>query len=135
MHQRLLLLALICLVNTGCAKRSSALVEGDPFNTQNVTVRDGRVPMPDSSKSVAVEGIPDGSQLTHTTYEYNRVQLSVDTDLTEPATQASATSEWWNSPAAMAAAKDDVKLPSNTGANGRVGHVSVSYGMGQIKSQ
>ncbi|HVJ85329.1 MAG TPA: hypothetical protein VM452_06770 [Caulifigura sp.] len=133
MPSRLLLLALTCLVNTGCAKRSAALVDGDPFNTPGATVRDSRVPMPDSSESVAVEGIPDDAQLTHTTYEYDRGQVAVDTDLAEASHQASATSEWWNSPAAMAAAKDDVKLPSNSGANGRVGHVSVSYGMGQIK--
>ena len=136
---RLMLLA-IGLIVTGCAKRSAAVVDGDPFITpqelqsQVATVTDGQIPAIDNSDEVVlVERVPDGTQVRQTIFVDRDDQRLSGVEVENPATSPPDKAEWWKSQAAIdATAKEGFEIAPTTSAQGRVGTVSMSYGMGQI---
>jgi hypothetical protein len=129
-----------------------------PVQRTIAVVENGRVPL-GNGESIGVEGVPDGTQLTlkkqyvttsgvlvadvdlldlDDAMSSKRSSLNGvvvgDVDLADPALSPPDKSEWWKSPAAVdAVAKDGIKVPPVTSAQGRVGTVSMSYGMGQTR--
>ncbi|HVJ67453.1 MAG TPA: hypothetical protein VM510_05680 [Caulifigura sp.] len=115
-----------------------------------VAVENGRIPMMGGG-SVAVEGVPDGTQVDLHTFvdkdgdllehievpELTAPSSNQQTVTTVNVAELQATppdkAEWWKSAAAVdAASKQAVKVPPASSTLGRVGTASVSYGMGQI---
>ncbi len=113
------------LLAGGCAKNSAAVVDGDPFQTHAAAIASHAASesiAPAATAPAATAQLPDAPAATVTTINVAELQNS-------PPDKA----EWWNSlPTAPEAAESGIKVPAASSVQGRVGHASVSYGMGQI---
>jgi hypothetical protein len=115
MHRRLVLLAIVCLSITGCA-RNSAIVEGDPFNssTREVTIDHRR-------SALAKSAPPAGAQARQTvTVDEHRIDGA---NFENPSKLAPEAAESWP---AEPPTKDGIKVP----VNARTGYFSAEYGVG-----
>jgi len=135
MPTRLLLLAVLCLVNIGCAKRSSSLVDGDPF----LAPSGSQVAFDSAATAPADPAMQGGPQIRETASVVDNSVRGVEIDYATGATSTSPPekTEWWHTASAGQASaqtavvmKDDIKVPESSSVNGRVGHFSVDYGMG-----
>jgi hypothetical protein len=144
MHRQLLLTAFTCLCAAGCAK-NSAVVAGDPFLSPNqsaskVAVAETAAP-PKQTVSLDEHRInqanfeePAGIATTgaRPTFAEQNVPME-QTAVAESSLAPPDKSEWWKTqPGASQPATDGIKVPAQSSANGRVGTVSMSYGMGQM---
>jgi hypothetical protein len=138
MPTRLLLLALTCLANAGCANRSSSVVaNGDPFLAPAGT----QVAVHDAAATPADTASPSGPQVRETASVVDNTLRGVDVDLATGETSISPPDrkEWWHTASAAQASaemqtvmKDDIKVPDAASVNRRTGHFSINYGTGQI---
>jgi hypothetical protein len=141
MHRQIVLAAIACLSAASCAK-NSAVVASDPFLSpgrdssnaavakaaqprQTVSVDDHRIGQSNFERSSQL--IPTNPQPTYA--PTNSVQ---EVDVADSSASLPDKSEWWKAQAAGSSTTEGIKVPPQSAVNGRVGSVSMSYGMGQI---
>ncbi len=142
MCRQLVLAAITCLSTAGCAK-NTATVMGDPFLSSNPdvpvateqtdAVANGRIPAIDNAGPFIGVDAPGGVQTRQTVFVDRDGQRDGDAETLAPAAMPPDQTEWWKTPAsADVIARDGVQVPPSGSVQGRIGHASVSYGMGQI---
>jgi hypothetical protein len=148
MHRQLLLAAMTCLSAASCAK-NSAVVASDPFLSpaqdsskvavaDNVQPKEGRPRQTVSLDDHRIDqaNFEQPAQVTPTEPRPTfapQTGAPADVGVANSSTAIPDKSEWWKAqPAGSPTTTEGIKVPSQSSVNGRVGTVSMSYGMGQI---
>jgi hypothetical protein len=130
--QRLILMAIACLLASSCSKNSAVVAQGgDPFLSEAATASGSHATFNRADASAPVENAEPFRQTASIgTAEVTAGESSLAAAESPPPDK----SQWWLAqPAEAMAPTEGFKMPETSGANGRVGTVSMSYGMGQVR--
>jgi hypothetical protein len=142
-HRQLVLAAITCLSAASCAK-NSAVVASDPFLTPSQEpskVAVAKAPQPRQTVSLDDHRIdqanfeqPAPATPTQSAPTFTSTNAPpADVAVADSSSALPDKSEWWKAqPAGSSMPTEGIKVPAQSSVNGRVGTVSMSYGMGQI---